>query len=52
MYNLFSDNIFPSISGCGDFGSINLNTGLAASDIDTIIQHEDRLVASEKINKT
>ena len=27
MYNLFSDNICPSISGCGDFGSINLNTG-------------------------
>ena len=35
--DLFSDNLFPSISGCSDSGSVNLNTGLAASVIDTII---------------
>ena len=47
---LFSDNLFSSISGCSYSGSINLNTGLAALVIDTIIQHEDRLIKRERIN--
>ena len=36
--NLFSDNLFPSISGYSDSSSINLNTGLATSVSDIIIQ--------------
>ena len=47
---LFSDNLFSSISGCSYSGSINLNTRLAALVIDTIIQHEDRLIKRERIN--
>ena len=46
--DLFSDNLFPSISRCSDSRSINLNTRLAASVVDTIIQHEDNLVARKK----
>ena len=48
--NLSSDNLFPSISGCSDFGSNDLNTILASSVTYTIIQYEDGLVAREIIN--
>ena len=48
--NLFSDNLFPSISGCSDFGENDLNTVLVPSVTYTIIQYEDRFVAREIIN--
>ena len=48
--DLFSENICPSISECSDSRSVNLNTGLAASATNTIIQHEDWLIARERIN--
>ena len=42
--DLFSDNIFPSISVYSDSSSIDSNTGLAALVVNTIIQHGDRLL--------
>ena len=48
--DLFSDNLFPSISRCSDSGSINLNTGLASSITYNIVKHEDRLIARERIS--
>ena len=48
--DLFSENICPSISECSDSRSVNLNTGLAASVTDTIIQHEYISGAREIIN--
>ena len=49
-HDLFIDDIFSSIGGCSDSGSINLDNELAASVIDTFIQHEDRLDVRERIN--
>ena len=37
--DIFSDSIFPSISGYSDSSSINLNTGFVVSVTDTIINH-------------
>ena len=48
--DLFSGNLFPSISRCSDSGNINFNTGLATSITYNIVQHEDRLVARERIS--
>ena len=48
--DLLTDSLFLSIRGWSDSGGINLNTRLASSVIETTIQHEDRLVASERIN--
>lgn len=49
-HDLFIDNILSSIGGCSDSGSIILDNELAASVIDTFIQHEDRLDVRERIN--
>ena len=48
--DLFSDNLFSTISGRVDSRSINWNGKLVASVIDTRFLKEDKLVARERIN--
>ena len=45
----FSNNFLSSHSRFSDSRETNLNVGIAATITDSIIQHEDRLLARERI---
>ena len=47
----FCNNFLSSHSRFSDSSETNLNVGIAASITDSIVQHEDRLLAREKIIK-